>query len=249
MPREPLVLLPGTLCDARVFAPLLARLPGVEARVPALEGAESTVAMAGRLLGDLPPRFALGGFSLGGIVALEMIAQAPERVTRLALVDTTARPDQPERARERRNAVARAAELGLARYAGDKLWSLYVAEDGDTDESHRESHRERHRALVTAMAVDLGHDAFRRHSEFAIGRADSRPRLARIAVPTLVLCGEEDRLCAPALHREIAEAIPDSRLVVVPRAGHFALIERPDAVADAFRDWLAAPSPIPEDTP
>lgn len=240
-PPEPLVLLPGTLCDARVFALLLARLPGVSARVPVLEGAETTAEMAERLLAGLPPRFALGGFSLGGILALEMIAWAPERVTRLALLDTTARPDLPERATERRNAVARAAELGLERYAGDKLWSLYVAEDGRADAANR--------ALVAAMAVELGIEAFRRHSEFAILRADSRPRLPAIAVPTLVLCGEHDRLCPPALHREIAEAVPGSRLVVVPRAGHFALIERPDAVADAFRGWLAARSPVLEDAP
>lgn len=239
MPCDPLVLLPGTLCDARVFAPLLARL-GVEARVPVLDGAETVAAMADRLLAGLPPRFALGGFSLGGILALEMVARAPERVTRLALLDTTARPDAPGRATERRNAVARAAELGLARYAGDKLWSLYVSDGGRADAANR--------ALVAAMAVDLGLDAFRRHSEFAIGRADGRPRLAAIAVPTLVLCGEDDRLCPPALHREIADAVPGSRLVVVPRAGHFALIEQPDAVADAFRDWLAVRSPILEET-
>lgn len=238
-PPEPLVLLPGTLCDARVFAPLLDRLPGVAARVPVLEGAETTAAMAEHLLADLPPRFALGGFSLGGIVALELIARAPERVTRLALVDTTARPDPPERATERRNAVARAAELGLERYAGDKLWSLYVTDDGRADTANR--------ALVAAMAVDLGIEAFRRHSEFAIGRADSRPRLSAIAVPTLVLCGAEDRLCPPALHREIATSVPASRLVVVPRAGHFALIERPEIVADAFRGWLAARTPVLEE--
>ena len=232
---EPLVLLPGTLCDARVFAPVLARLPGVAAQVSALDGAETTPAMAERLLAALPRRFALAGFSLGGIVALEIVAQQPDRVTRLALLDTTARPDSPERHAARREAVARAGELGVAGYVADSLWPVYVADAGRADATAR--------ALVLAMADALGLDAFRTHAELAINRADSRPRLPAITVPTLVLCGADDVLCPPDVHREIAAAVPGARLVVVPEAGHFALIERPDAVAGALADWLAAPTP------
>lgn len=231
--REPLVLLPGTLCDERVFAPLLARLPGIEAQVPRLDGAATVPAMAARLLAGLPERFALGGFSLGGIVALELVARAPARVARLALLDTTARPDPPDRRAARRDAVARARTLGLDRYVADDLWPHAVAADARADGATR--------ALVEAMAARLGVEAFGRHSAMATHRADSRPRLSAIAVPTLVLCGEEDRPCPVEVHREIAEAVPGARLVVVPGAGHFALIERPDAVAAAVAAWLDAP--------
>lgn len=240
--RLPLVLLPGTMCDARVFAPLLARLPSCEVLVPSLVGHEAPADMARALLAELPPRFALGGFSLGGIVALEMAAQAPQRIAGLALFDTTARPDPEDNATLRRNAVARAAQLGTGRYAGQKLWSLYVSpEAGDL---------ETHRALVSAMAADAGIEAFRQQSEMAIARADSRPRLARIAMPTLVLCGEDDRLCSVEAHRELAAGIPGARLAVLPQAGHFALIERPDAVAAEVAAWLASvDSPKPRKVP
>ncbi|HMR29823.1 MAG TPA: alpha/beta hydrolase [Geminicoccaceae bacterium] len=230
--RVPLVLLPGTLCDARVFAPLLDRLPPREVLVPPLVGHDTAASMAAVLLTELPPRFALGGFSLGGIVALEMVAQAPERIAGLALFDTTARPDPEANRAVRRNAVARAAQVGTGRYVGQKLLSLYVSADA--------GHLEKHRALVSAMAADAGLDTFRRQSEMAISRADSRPRLGRIAVPTLVLCGEDDRLCSAEMHREMAVAIPGARLAIVPRAGHFALIEQPDAIAREVSAWLAA---------
>lgn len=229
--RLPLVLLPGTMCDARVFAPLLDRLPPCQVLVPSLVGHETPADMAQTLLAELPQRFVLGGFSLGGIVALEMAAQAPQRIAGLALFDTTARPDPEGNATLRRNAVARAAQLGTGRYAGQKLWSLYVSpEAGDL---------ETHRALVSAMAADAGIEAFRQQSEMAIARADSRPRLARIAMPTLVLCGEDDRLCSVDAHRELAAGISGARLAVLPQAGHFALIERPDAVATEVAAWLA----------
>lgn len=233
---EPLALLPGTLCDGRVYGPLLERLAPDHARpvlTPVTDGAETAADAAALLLRGLPPRFALAGFSLGGIVALEMIAQAPERVTRLALIDTTARPDPPANRAIRRNAVARAAAMGLDRYVGDKLWSLYAADAGRT--------RADLKALVEAMAADAGIDRFRRQSEIAINRTDSRPRLARIDAPALVLCGAHDKLCPPEVHLEMAALIPGATLVVVSDAGHFAIIEQPDAVARAFEAWLTAP--------
>lgn len=229
---EPLVLLPGTLCDARVFEPVLRRLGARPTIVPRLDRAETATEMARLLLDDLPARFALAGFSLGGIVALEMIAQQPERITRLALLDTTARPDPEPNRTARRNAVARAAQIGVDRYATHKLWSLYVSEDASADEALR--------GLVTAMSGSVGIEAFRTQSEIAIHRADSRPRLGRIAVPVLVLCGEDERLCSVEVHREMAALIPGATLAVIPRAGHFALIEQPERVAASLRGWLAA---------
>jgi len=229
---EPLVLLPGTLCDARVFEPVLQGLPERPTIVPQLIGAETAQEMADRLLSQLPDRFALAGFSLGGIIALEMIARQPERITRIALLDTTARPDPEPNWTVRRNAVARAAQIGIERYVTHKLWSLYVSGDAAADEVLR--------ALVTAMSATVGLDAFRQQSEMAIHRADSRPRLPEIAVPTLVLCGEDERLCPVDIHREIAQLVPGAALAIIPRAGHFALIEQPAPVAAHLRHWLAA---------
>jgi pimeloyl-ACP methyl ester carboxylesterase len=226
----PLVLLPGTLCDERVFSPLIERLTGRDCDVRLTVGHRSTPEMATALLADLPPLFALGGFSLGGIVALEMIAQAPERVAALALVDTTPRPDPEPNRTARREAVARARRAGIATHVAAELWPVSVADHECASRAHRD--------LIIAMATALGLETFDDQSEMAINRADSRPRLASIAVPTLVLCGAKDQLCTPDIHRDMAAAIPGARLAVIEDAGHFALIERPDAVAAAFCEWL-----------
>lgn len=120
--------------------------------------------------------------------------------------------------------------MGLGPYVAEVLCPAYFAEGAPADLA----------ALVAAMAESLGIDAMRRQTELAIHRADSRPRLGAIAVPTLVLCGAEDRLCPPDLHGAMADAIPGATLVIVPGAGHFAPVEAPDATARAVSSWLGA---------
>lgn len=234
----PLVLLPGTVCDARLFAPLLDRLDGTVATVMAMTGAESTAELARQILGQAPERFCLLGFSLGGIVALEMMAQAPERIARLALVDTTPRPDPQANAARRRAAVTKARAEGMAGYIGDG-WSNLVAPDNGNDLALRN--------VITAMAVDAGADALASQSEVAIHRADSRPRLGAIAVSTLILAGEAEQVCPIEAHEEMAQAIPGARFFTIPKAGHFAPLENPAAVARHVRDWLGDINAIPAD--
>jgi pimeloyl-ACP methyl ester carboxylesterase len=231
----PLLLLPGTLCDERVFAPLIARLPNQPVLLAEMTGAATTPDLAERILRRAPDRFALLGFSLGGIVALEMIHQAPHRIAALALVDTTARADPVANAAIRRGAVERARAHGMASYIDD-AWPDHV--------SPVNAGRRDLRDLLVAMAERGGADALASQTEVAIHRADSRPRLPQIEVPTLVLCGQDDGICRPDLHREIADLIPTSTLAVVPDAGHFLLVERPDKVAAPVRSWLASVHPI-----
>jgi pimeloyl-ACP methyl ester carboxylesterase len=229
----PLLLLPGTLCDERVFAPLIALLPEHEMIVGDMTGADSTVALAAKILSQAPSQFRVAGFSLGGIVALEMIAQAPRRIERIALIDTTARPDPEANAEVRRRAVERAREAGMASFIVES-WPQPVSQANASNAGLR--------ALLIAMAERGGPTVLASQSEVAIRRADSRPRLKDIAVPTLVLCGIDDGVCQPEVHREMADAIPRATLALIPNAGHFALIESPDAVAAHMRDWLSAPS-------
>ena len=237
--RHPLLLLPGTLCDERVFAPLIERLPEQPALVAEMTGAASTPALADKVLRGAPPRFSLLGFSLGGIVALEMMDRAPDRITALALVDTTARADPDANMAVRREAVARGREHGMARFIDD-AWASLV--------SPAHAGRRDLRDLLVAMAECGGPDALASQSEVAIDRADSRPRLGEIAVPTLVLCGRDDGVCSPEVHREIADLVPNATLAVVPDAGHFALVESPDLVAAHVRAWLGLPA-LPSDDP
>ena len=208
----PLLLLPGTLCDARLFAPVLERM-GLRATVPPLAGASSAAAMAQLILAAAPRHFSLAGFSLGAIVALEIIAQAPERVERLALIGSNPGVLPP---------AARASRAVLER-------TQFLAPQDPL--------------LLHEMAIGTPPGAYRQQTAMTLSRVDSRPRLPRIAVPTLVLCGEADRTCPPAMSREIAAAIPQARLAIIAGAGHYVTLDRPDAVATELAAWLATPSP------
>ncbi|CAN5513403.1 hypothetical protein BH10PSE4_BH10PSE4_35610 [soil metagenome] len=236
----PLLLLPGTLCDARVFAPLIERLDHPDARVVSMTGGDSANALARRILSGAPERFALLGFSLGGIVALEIAALAPERVTGLALIATNPHADQPDNAGHRRAQVEAARSGDLQGLVG-QLWPRYVASARLDDAVLR--------GLILDMARAVGPDAFADQAEVAISRADSLSRLPALAVPALVLCGADDVICPPALHRQIAEAAPDATLTILPDAGHFVLLEAPDAAAAAVTEWLARISTFPPTVP
>lgn len=225
----PLLLLPGTVCDARLFEPVLQRLGVPIATVVEMSAETSTSDLATRVLRYAPEQFSLLGFSLGGIVALEMIAQAPDRIARLALIDTTPRPDPQANAGKRRAAVTKARVDGMDGYIGE-AWSNLV--------SPANVGRDDLRQTIVAMARDAGAELLATQSEVAIHRADSRPRLAAIAVPTLILAGEDERMCPLEAHRELAEGIPGARYFTIPQAGHFAPLENPAAVARHVRRWL-----------
>ena len=236
----PLLMLAGTACDARLFAPLLEHLHHPLIEVIEMTGAKTPEAMAELILGQAPARFSLLGFSLGGIVALELVARAPERIARLALVDTTARPVPRDDIARRRSEVDRAQALGIADYVRSG-WDRSVA-PGNLDN---------HQLLdtVVAMAEALGAENLGPQVEIGISRVDSRERLARIGVPTLVLAGEHEQVCTLDTHREMAEAIPGAQFFTIPEAGHFAPLENPAAVARHVRDWLKRTDPfsIPAD--
>lgn len=227
--KLPLLLLPGTLCDERLFEPLILRLEDWPVIVADMTGADTTPDLAERILAAAPDRFILGGFSLGGIVALEMIARQPERVAGLLLMDTTARPDPAHNAPIRYKALEDARDRGIESYIEDS-WEQLVAP----------ANRERWdlRDTLIAMAEKGGIAALRSQTGAAIHRADSRPRLGSIDVPTLVLAGEAEQVCAVETHCEIAEGIAQARLHLVPGAGHFAPLENADFVAETLKPWL-----------
>lgn len=237
---ETLLLLPGTLCDARLWAPLR---PGLRGHCGAivvgdLTGADSVAGLASRVLAEAPPRFALGGLSMGGIVALEIWRQAPGRVSRLALLDTNHRGDTPARRSQREAQVARALGGDFERVVREELKPRYVAASGRNRSSILRT--------VMAMALDLGPEVFARQSRALGGRADSTALLPSIDCPTLVLCGEEDALVPVAQHREMASMIPHATLRTVQNCGHLPTLERPAEVCDALIAWLRQRSPMAE---
>ncbi|HWL80896.1 MAG TPA: alpha/beta fold hydrolase [Roseomonas sp.] len=228
--RHDLLLLPGLLCDARLWRDPVAILGDlVEAHVADLTLDDSVGAMARRALGLAPPRFALAGLSMGGYVALEIMRQAPERVTHLALFDTSARPDAPEAAR-RRKALMALTRSGQFRGVTPRLLPSLLhpeAVDGPLGDE------------VRAMAERVGRDAFLRQQQAILHRPDSLPLLPSIQQPTLVAVGDQDILTPPELAEEMADAIPQARLARIPRCGHLPTMEQPEAAAALLREWLA----------
>lgn len=228
--KIPLVLLPGLLLDARLWRPQIEGLGELAAPWVADLTRDDTIAgMARRVLADAPAgRFALCGLSMGGYVAMEIMRQAPERVERLALLDTQAIPETPE-ATERRFAQMRLAKEGKLALVVEQLHPLELYGPQLADARLRE--------LRMAIALQVGTDAFLRQIAAIMGRPDSRGSLAAIACPTLVLCGEHDLLTPPARHEEMAAAIRGSTLVKVPACGHLSTLEKPLEVNRALSAW------------
>lgn len=230
----PLILLPGTLCDERVFAPLLLalrdRFSNLEAQVMLTADATSVREAAELVLLASPRRFALLGFSLGGIVGLEIALLAPQRVQGLALLSVNAAPAPGLTHASRREAVFQAQATGQAVYLREQLWPRYVADTAREDAEMRE--------MLATMAEELGHEMFRRQTEVALSRRDVRPLLGTLTMPTLVQAGEHDVVCPPAAQREMAETFPQAQFALVANAGHFALLEQQDATAASVAAWF-----------
>jgi pimeloyl-ACP methyl ester carboxylesterase len=225
-----LVAVPGLVCDADVFAPQVEALAGdVDVGVPSLDDADSIDLMAEAVLATAPPAFALLGFSMGGYVALEVLRRVPDRVTRLALLDTVARAESPEQSANRERLIALARLDGL-RAVHDALWPLEVtpARVDDPELSER----------FWRMLQRFGPAAFERQQRAIMARRDSRPDLPRVAAPTLVLCGRDDRITPLPESEATAAAVPGARLVVLDDCGHLSPWERPEAVTAALREWL-----------
>ncbi len=232
MPRSlPLILVPGLLCTARLWRDQLTAL--AELARPAVTTAQaehaSLAAIADAILEKAPDRFQLAGLSFGGYVAFEILRRAPERVERLALLNTSARPDDTGHRALRQDQIRLAGEgrfLGMS----DRLIRGFLHPDRLAD-----------RALVAdvkAMAAEIGGEGFVRQQTAILERPDSRPLLPRIACPTLVLTGREDARTPVELHEEMAAAIPDAELEVIERCGHLSPMERPAEVNMALRRWL-----------
>ena len=231
--KAPAVFLPGLLATAAVWSPVIERLDGrVDPWIADLTADDSIAAMATRVLADAPrERFALAGHSMGGYVALEIMRRAPGRVERLALLDTQARPDTAK-AIERRRALIELAQAGRLDEVAERLIPVVFDSVEIVDSRLVALHRD--------MVRTVGAAAFLRQQRAIMDRVDSRPTLAGIGCPTLVLCGVHDLLTPLDRHQEMASAIPGARLVVVQRAGHFSPIERPYEVAFALANWLQA---------
>lgn len=230
MQQTPILMIPGLNATPRVFQPHLELLWQYgPVTIAAPRQGNTMIEIAARILRDAPPKFALGGFSMGGYVAFEILRQAPDRVLKLALIDTSARPDTAEASANRRRGMA-LAQAGKLEQAAANTFSNAV---------HPANRKNAElKALHLEMALANGVEAYINQQEAIISRPDSRPILPSIKVPTVVIVGDCDKITPPEVAREMAEAIPEATLEIIETSGHMALVEQPEQIRGALRGWL-----------
>jgi|TARA_B110000908_G_scaffold151401_1_gene186099 pimeloyl-ACP methyl ester carboxylesterase len=221
------------MCDARLFGPQIAELSADHCVTiaPVTQG-ERIEEIASGLLDQLPARFALAGLSMGGIVAMELLRRAPDRITRIALMDTNPLAETPPVAAAREPQIVGVRTGRLEQVMREEMKPHYLAPG---------LHRGEVLDLVMEMALTLGPEVFVRQSRALQRRRDQQGTLLKCKVPTLVLCGAHDVLCPVKRHTFMAELIPYARLVVLENAGHLPTLEAPAETTQALRDWMKQP--------
>jgi len=225
----PLVLVPGMMCDARMWGGIDADL-GVPVLHHIPTGVDSMADLAALFLANAPPRFALAGLSMGGILAMEILRQAPDRVTRLALLDTNPRAETAAAQGRRAPQIARVLAGGLDDVMRREMKPNYLC-PGPNKPAILD--------LCMDMALSLGPQVFANQSRALRDRPDQQETLAAFKGPALVLMGAEDKLCPLDRHQLMHDLIPQSRLHIIANAAHLPPLEQPEATARALRDWLA----------
>ena len=228
--RVPLVLLPGLLCDNALWKHQVVELADLaECNVLVMTEDNTMAGMAARVLDEAPAKFALAGLSMGGYCAFEIMRQAPDRVDRLALLDTSHEADAPSRRSERLAWITKAKTHGLEALISDYM-DMWLHPEHLKDEALV--------AVVAQSARNIGLVAYERQLTAIMGRQDSVPTLASISCPTIVLCGRQDLTTPVKLHEAMADNIEGAELVVVEDSGHLSTLEKPEVVSAALRRWL-----------
>ena len=231
MSEEPLVLLPGLNCSAALWSAI-----EVGPAVTPILTEPSVDGQVQRLLDELPPRFALAGLSLGGIVAMALVRRAPERVTRLCLMSTTSRPPTSQQyamwSRQRAALAAGATARDLQREMKAALLSPYAR-----------ATRPELAEVALAMADEIGAETLDAQLALQATRVDERPGLSRVRCPTLIISAQDDALCRPERHAEMHALVAGSELVELEQCGHLSPLEQPAAVETLLRRWAGALSP------
>lgn len=230
----PILLIPGNMCDKRLWLPVAQYLTAAGHRVehaPLLEQA-SIADMAEAAFSAASMPVVAVGFSMGAIIAAEMASRAPHRIAALALVAFNASADLPERAAARPRQQEAVRDGRLTEIVADELKPNYLADVNRRDTALLET--------VMEMALALGPQVFLRQSEALRLRRDLRPELPGLDMLVLLACGSEDRLCPPEWHCEWANAIgPSARVTQIDGAGHLLPLEQPQQLADTLIGWLA----------
>ncbi|MGI3186716.1 alpha/beta fold hydrolase [Nioella aestuarii] len=226
----PLLLLPGMMCDARLFFPQISALSGQRAvMVAPMGGAGNMADLAREVLENAPPRFALAGLSMGGILAMEVLRRAPDRVERLALLDTNPRAELDEVKARRGPQMTAVKEGRLREVMRDEMKPNYLVDSPRKQEILD---------LCMDMALDLGPQVFINQSIALRDRPDQQETLRNYAGKALVLCGRHDALCPVERHELMHGLLQHSCLEIIEDAGHLPTLEQPEKTTAALIRWL-----------
>lgn len=233
-PKRPLMFIPGLLCNEDLWRHQTDNLADLaDMTVADLSQDDSIAEMAARALESAPDTFALAALSMGGYVAQEIMRQAPDRVTQLALIDTSARADTDEQLARRAELIKQVEKVAPSWFTGvtKRLLPLLIHPDRQHDEELVE--------IIKSMAKSIGRDGYIRQQRAIMNRVDGVGDLAAIECPTLILCGREDAITPLKVHEEMANKIPQANLVVIEDCGHLAPLEQPHATTAVLRYWLS----------
>ncbi|WP_252179878.1 alpha/beta hydrolase [Endozoicomonas sp. 4G] len=232
MDKTPILWLPGLLCDERLFSPLYPWLPDDTYNVcPVLPAENSMAKMAAQILKDAPETFILAGLSMGGILAFELFRQAPQRVKGLILMNTNAADEKPEVSQKRNLLVARAQAGEFSNITPENIFPVLIHPDRQIDERLKQT--------ICEMAESVSEQAFIKHAQALAERPDSIPTLAKIKVPTLVICSREDALCPVSNHSLMAERLEQVTFLQISHCGHLSTMEHPERIGRMLTTWLA----------
>jgi pimeloyl-ACP methyl ester carboxylesterase len=227
----PLILLPGLLCDQALWQNQINHLKDIaDCTVADTTRFDNVGSVASDVLCQAPPRFALAGLSMGGYVALEIMRQSPGRVVKLALFDTSARPDTPEQ-QERRRLLLAMSKSGQFKGVTPRLLPLLIHPDRIGDKELT--------GIIMEMAERVGHNTFQNQQTAIMNRPDSRPSLVAIHCPTLLIGGRQDAITPPEMIHEMAVGIRNAQAEIIEHCGHLSVLERPDEVNRLMRQWLS----------
>ena len=226
----PLLMLPGMMCDARLFSPQIAALSGQRAiQLAPIGGHDNVADLAAEVLAHAPERFALMGLSMGGIVAMEVLRQAPQRVAGIALLDTNPLAEAEAVQARRGPQIDRVRAGELLEVMRDDMTPNYLM-PGPNAQAALD--------LCMDMAMGLGPAVFERQSLALRDRPDQSHTLRTSRVPSLILCGEHDALCPVARHQLMLQLMPHAQLHVIAQAAHLPTLEQPNATNAAVSGWL-----------
>lgn len=227
---EPLVLIPGMMCDARIFSHQINALSRERpVMVAPVTHGETIEEMVSAFVDALPNRFALAGLSMGGIVAMEVLRRIPDQVSRLCLMATSPLAETPAEAAAREPMIARVRAGYLGEALRDAVRPEFLAPSAQRMDLIQS---------VWQMGEELGADLFIRQSRALQRRRDQQSTLRKSHVPTLIMCGELDPLTPLRRHEFMAELMPNARLQVIEDAGHLPVLEKPEHVTEVLRDWM-----------